>query len=269
MQRLLKEPLVYFLLAGAAIFVLGGLAPANDADYRIEITAAERARLSDQWQAQMGRVPTAQELEGLIEQWIREEIYYREALRLGLDNNDTIIRRRLAQKLTFLTEDVATGSEPTRAQLQQFYQEHSDRYTVPERFSFRHRYFSSDRRADAEADARAALTAAEAGDGSAAGDPFMLQMAYVQRSEREIAELFGREFAATLRELPAGGGWRGPIASAYGWHIVIVEQRVAARLPGYDEVARRVAIDYQQDLRRQANENYYQSLRDRYEIVSS
>jgi len=268
MQRLLKEPLLYFLLAGAGIFAIAQLVPARSGDYRIEVTAAERARLSDQWQAQMGRAPTAAELSGLVEQWIQEEIYYREALRLGLDRDDTIIRRRLAQKLTFLTEDVATSREPTVEELQQFYLDNSDRYLLPERFSFRHRYFSSERRADAQADARAALAAAQSGDDPAPGDPFMLQLSYVQRSEREIAELFGREFAAALRELPAGS-WQGPIPSAYGWHLVKIEQRSAPRLPDYDEVARRVAIDYQQDQRRQANESYYESLRSRYEIVES
>lgn len=261
-QKLLKEPLLYFLLAGAGIFAVSAWLPAGDDAYSIEVTAAEKARLQDQWQAQMGRAPTGTELDGLIEQWIREEIYYREALNIGLDRDDIIIRRRLAQKLTFLTEDVATSAPPTPEALQAFFAEDIERYTIPERLSFRHRYFSTERRTDAHADALAAMA-----DESIGGDPFMLQLAYAQRSEREIGDLFGSEFAAALRDLPEDGGWQGPVRSAYGWHVVIIEQRIPARTPALDEVARKVAIDYQQELRQAANERYYETLRNRYEIV--
>jgi parvulin-like peptidyl-prolyl isomerase len=234
----------------------------------IEITGAERARLKDQWQAQMGRAPSEQELTGLIDQWIREEIYYREAKRMGLDNNDIIIRRRLAQKLTFLTEDVATSATPSEDELQTFFRENSDRYTVPARVSFRHRYFSTERRSDARADAAAAIAAGAVADESISGDPFMLQLAYAQRSQREIADLFGAEFALALQELPEGG-WQGPIASAYGWHAVTIEQRIDSRVPTFEEIARKVSIDHKQELRRLANERYYDGLRSRYEIVGS
>jgi len=265
LSRLLREPLVYFLLAGAAIFALAELIPADREEYTIVVTEAERARLRDQWQSQMGRVPAERELAGLVEQWIREEIYYREALRMGLERNDTIIRRRLAQKLNFLTEDVATGTPTSAETLETYFVENAERYTVPERVSFRHRYFSVERRTDAQADATAALE-----DESIGGDPFMLQLAYAQRSEREIADLFGAEFAATLAAMSDDSpGWQGPIRSAYGWHAVIIEQRIPARLPSFDEVARKVAVDHKQELRRAANERYYEALRSRYEIIES
>jgi hypothetical protein len=265
---MLKEPLLYFLLAGAGIFVFAEIIPDNNDDYVIEVTDAERARLNDQWQAQMGRPPTAQELEGLVGQWIREEIYYREAQRMGLDRNDIIIRRRLSQKLTFLTEDVATGVTPTETELQAFFDKNRDRYTVPTRLSFRHLYFSAERRSDAHSDAAAAIAEREIPDKSVSSDPFMLQLAYAQRSQREIADLFGNDFAAALEKLPEGG-WHGPIASAYGWHLVTIEQRIAARVPPFEEVARKVGIDHKQDSRRLANERYYDGLRSRYEIVGS
>jgi hypothetical protein len=260
----LREPLVYFLAVGAVLFLLTErLADRLDGDPAliIEVTDAERQRLSDQWQAQMGRPPSADELAGLVEQWIREEIYYREALALGLDADDVIIRRRLAQKLTFLTEDLATGQSPDEATLRAYYAEHAERYREPERFTFSHRYFSNDRRAQARADALAALQA-----DAIEGDPFMLQRSYVARSQREIAELFGREFAAALGALP-DGAWQGPVRSAYGWHLVRVEERHPARSPSFEEVARRVAADYRQQRRREANEAYYQSLRERYRVV--
>ena len=120
---------------------------------------------------QMRRPPSPQELSGLVDQYIREEIYYREARRMGLDANDTIVRRRMVQKLTFLTEDVATAAPLEETALKAYYDENIDEYRLPERISFKHRYFSSDRREDAEADARTALD-----DTEVTGDAFMLQL---------------------------------------------------------------------------------------------
>lgn len=290
MRRALREPLLYFLLVGAALFAVTDLLGRNDG-HRIVVSDADRARLSDQWRAQMGRAPTESQLQALIDQWIREEVYYREALAMGLDDDDVIIRRRLAQKLTFLTEDMATEDPPDEDTLRAYYKAHADRYAEPARFSFSHRYFSDDRRSDAEADARralAGLNAAQTGashrrpatavtvsmasaadtavTGADAGDPFMLQHDYVARSRREIAELFGNEFAAALVELPPGS-WQGPVQSAYGWHLVRVDQQLPPRQPDFDQVAQQVTADFREDQRRRANEDYYQSLLRRYEIV--
>lgn len=275
MRHILREPLLYFLLAGAALFGLTRVF-AGDDGHRIVVTEAERARLSDQWQAQMGRPPTATELKGLVDQWIREEVYYREALAMGLDDDDVIVRRRLAQKLTFLKEDIASTTPPDEATLRAFYQAHRDRYTDPARFTFVHRFFSADRRRDPEGDARRALDALiaaaaandQAGDPSAdpVGDPFMLQLRYTAASQQQIAELFGGEFAASLAGLPPGT-WQGPVKSAYGWHLVRVDEVQPPRLEDFAEVANQVSTDYREDRRRQANEDYYQSLLGRYQIV--
>lgn len=260
--RVLREPLLYFLGAGALLFWLTGATSGVSDDREIVVTAAERQRLQDQWTAQVGREPGADELARLIDDWIREEIYYREALALGLDDGDVIIRRRLVQKLEFLTQDMAATAEPTLAELTRHYETHADRYREPERFSFVHRYFSS-QRPDAEAAARAA--AAEDG---AQGDPFILQRAYAARSQAEIAELFGREFASEIAGL-AVGVWSGPVRSAYGWHAVRIDSRVPARLPPLEEIRERVGRDLQQTRRDAANAAFYEALRARYRIVES
>ena len=261
-----REPLLYFLIVGAALFLLSG-AMSEEGDHRIVVTEAERARLVSQWQAQMGRDPTPAELEALIAQWIREEIYYREAIAMGLDRDDVIIRRRLAQKLTFLTEDLAAGGAPDPVAVRDYYEEHAERYVEPSRYTFSHVYFSSDRRANAESEARNALAAMGHAD-PPDGDPFMLQRNYVARSERDVAELFGREFAVALASLEAGA-WRGPVPSAYGWHLVKLESRQPARRLEFEEVMQRVASDLRQERRRQANEAYYESLKDRYQVIRS
>lgn len=265
MRRLIREPLVYFLLAGAALFLVSAAFTGDDRG-TIVVSAAERTRLADQWQAQIGRPPTETEMNGLVEQWLREEIYYREALALGLDADDVIIRRRLAQKLAFLTEDLAAGDDPGADALRDYYERHAERYTEPARFSFSHAYFSRERRADAHADADAALVGLH-GDADPGGDPFMLQRRYVERSEREIGELFGRDFAAAVAGLDTTSAWQGPVASAYGWHLVRLEARRPPRQPALDEITARVAADLRQARRRDASDAYYHALRERYRIV--
>ena len=262
----LAEPLVYFLLAGALIFGIWRWTEDATDPYRIEITPAERARIAAQWEAQMGRAPDESELNALIERFVREEIYYREALRLGLDAHDTIIRRRLAQKLGFLTEDIATAGEPTEQELRAYYSAHAERYEAPELFTFEHRYFSAERRNDAEAAARAAVAALNEGADTDSGDPFILQSVFRARSLREIGDLFGRQFAEGLEEL-SPGDWQGPLRSAYGWHAVRISERTAARQRPYSEVAARVSNDYAQSQRDAANTRYYETLKRRYQVV--
>ncbi len=262
MKTLLKDPLVLFLALGAVIFWIAALGSGDDGDATIEVGEPDLNRLSDQWQAQMGRPPTPQELDGLIEQFIREEAYFREAKRLSLDEGDIIVRRRLVQKLRFLTEDIATGQPPAEAELLTYYEANAERYRQPTRYTFSHRYFSTDRREDAHADALAALA-----DGNIGGDPFMLQRSYAARSAREIGNLFGTAFAEELSALDPQDRWQGPIRSAYGWHLVKLEARLPEVLPPYGEVANQVAGDLNMQRRETANEAYYESLLQRYEVL--
>jgi parvulin-like peptidyl-prolyl isomerase len=257
----LKDPLIFFLFAGAALFAVAQYFGDDEISYAVDVREADLQRLADQWAMQMRRPPTAAELAGLVEQFVKEEIYYREARRLQLDINDTIVRRRMVQKLTFLTEDVATEIPQVESDLRAYYDAHAEDYRQPEKFSFRHRYFSSDRRQAARDDAAAAVE-----DATAKGDPFMLQREYALRSQREIADLFGVAFAQGLTALEVDDAWQGPVESAYGWHAVQLTARVPARLPAFDEVADQVALDAQQASRAAANEAYYESLKARYDI---
>ena len=259
-----KDPLLIFLILGALIFLVDRQTGAitDTGATTIDVTTELRKRLEDQWLAQMGRPASEAETQSLLEQWIREEIYYREAMALGLDRNDTIIRRRLAQKLNFLTEDLADAAEPSEAELRAYYDTGNDAFREPERFGFEHRYFSTDRRSDAHADALAART-----DNGDPGDPFILQKSYADRSEREIGDLFGRSFANELAALTqVGDKWQGPIQSAYGWHLVRLTQRSPSRIPPFEEVVDQVAENLRSQRRREANEALFEDLRARYEI---
>ena len=263
---------MHFLALGAAVFGLYLLVGQRhfESDLRVRVTAGEVGRIRTTWQRQWGRPPSEVELQNLIEQHIREEILYREALAMGLGEGDTIVRRRLVQKIVFLSEDLAVQSEPDGEELASFLAGDPERYRVPARFSFAHVYLSRDLRGGAVvADAEQLL--AELRDRSpeslpsGAGDRFMLQYEYVRKSEVEIGRLFGSGFGERLAVLEIGD-WQGPIESGYGLHLVRVEERLDSRLPALAEIRGKLEGDYLTERRREANSAFYRGLRDRYEI---
>ena len=266
LARRLRDPLVVFALLGGGVFAADGwLAGRETARPVIEITPGRADRLRARWIAQWGREPTASERRTLIDRAVDEEILYREAKRLGLDRDDAIVRRRLARKMTFLLED-ADGAGPPAAAVEEYYARHAERYRRPGRTTFDHVFLSGDGRTDPAGDAEALLAELRAGGGwRRLGDPFMLARTYADRSGREIAALFGSAFADAVAELPVSG-WRGPVESTYGRHLVRVNGRTASRAPALAEVRERVAADLREDLRRERGRAAYRELRGRYEV---
>jgi peptidyl-prolyl cis-trans isomerase C len=274
-SKLLKEPLFRFLVIGAALFALSAWhqarRPASGADAppRIQVTAATIERLREEWGRRFQRPPTAEELHGLVEQHIREEVLYREALALGLDQDDTVVRRRLVQKMEFLSEDIAQAEVPDEAALQQYFERNAERYARPTKVSFRHVYFSRERRGErAVNDAREALLALVKPGASdeAFGDPFLQDFELTDIAEADIAAMFGREFASQVMALPVDE-WRGPVASSYGVHLVRVSGRTAPQRVKLADVRAAVVRDYQDARRREANRAVFERLRQRYQIV--
>ena len=267
--RWLRDPLVVFVLLGIGVFALDGwLAGSETARPVIEITPDEVDGLRARWIAQWGGEPTESELQTLIDQAVDEEILYREAQRLGLDRDDAIVRRRLAQKLTFILEDAGETGPPSEAEVEQYYARRVERYRRPGRTTFDHVFLSGDSRADPAGDATALLDEVRAGDGSGwqrLGDPFMLARTYADRSDQEITGLFGRGFAGAVSGLPLGG-WNGPLESTYGMHLVRVNGRTPSRAPALAEVRDRVIADLREDRRRERSLAAYQELRDAYEV---
>ena len=257
----LKDPLVTFLVVGACVFVLASVLSKDDISYDIEIDTALVTRLQEHWSAQMKREPSSQESAKLVDQYVRDEIYFREANRLQLDANDSIVRRRMIQKLRFLTEDIALSKQANEEELRRYYRDHQERYQEPARYSFSHRYFSPDRRADAKADAHAAL------ETDTPGDPFMLQTTFERSTGSQLRSLFGTAFAEAITALHPSKAPAGPIPSAYGWHTVLLHDVEPGRLPGFSEVAERVASDASQFARRHANETYFEELKTRYNVT--
>ena len=264
-----KSPLLVFLLLGSGLFAgQRWLADAGDERRVVTVTDEQVDALRARWDAQWGRAPSDRELQGLLDEAVREEILYREALRLGLDHGDPIVRRRLAEKMTFMLEDNAEVPAPTGREVEEYFSAHAERYREPLRTTFRHVFLSNDQRGDGQRRAAAVLREVrngEEGSWRGAGDPFRLLREYTDRTGREIAELFGADFATTLGGL-AVGGWYGPVGSVHGTHLVRVIGRSRPQPPALDGVRERVARDLLEARRRKQNRYALQALRERYDV---
>jgi peptidyl-prolyl cis-trans isomerase C len=275
MKRLLREPLIHFLLIGALLFGLYGLmpsaGPATAASKQIRLSQSEIAQLTLLYQSQWRRPPTPQELERLVENKVQQEILYREALAMGLDKDDEIVKRRMAQKMQFLAEDVAAAREPTAAELKAWFEQNSAKFAQPPRLSFRHLYFSPDRRGErARDDAQQALAklAGEPADSKAAGalaDPFMFQDSYRDRAPDYLAKEFGPAFALALTRLTPGS-WQGPVESGFGWHLVFVDTMIPGRVPAFEEIEADVRTAWLGEQKGLAWDKAYKKLRDGYTV---
>jgi len=273
--RLIKEPLVHFLVIGAAIFVLFGLMGQQEAEENeraITITAGEIGWLTNSWQKRWNRPPTAEERNGLIQQYLREVILYREAVAMGLDKDDTVIRRRLAQKLEFLSQDLISPQPPTEGELQSYFEAHIDRYQAPDLITMTHVFIDPDKRGDQTlVDAEVIKKQLQAlkeppQDARSYGDPFMLQSYYPERSEAELLKLFGSGFARSMFEL-APHQWHGPVLSGYGTHLVYIHDRRESKPPRLADVEAQVRQDWESDKREQLNEQFVASVVARYDVT--
>jgi hypothetical protein len=224
------------------------------------------------WLAQGLPPPTPEQMRSLVESKLREEILYREALALGLEQGDTIVKHRLAQKMEFLAEDVSDLREPSHEELVAWFEHNAARFALPPRASFRHLYFSPDRRGTrAHADAVQALGALAgqpAASPVAAGlaDPFMFQDFYGDRSPEQLAKVFGPTFARALFLLTPQA-WQGPIESGYGWHLVWVEAITPGRVPAFEEVEAEVKSEWVEGQRAEFKRQAFEAMRARYEII--
>jgi len=271
-RRLLREPLFHFLLIGTALFLLYGALNRgrSDAPREIVISDARVEALAENFATVWMRPPTASEIKGLIDDYVAEEIYYREAVAMGLDRDDTIIRRRLRQKMEFISEDIAEAAEPTDAELQAYLDQHADKFATPVELTFRQVYLSGEKRGDrVRADAEKLLRELQAGRGprdpAEEGDATLLPSTMEAASPQAIASTFGEDFAAQIDEAPVGQ-WSGPIESGFGLHIVKVEERTAGRQPTLAEIRPIVLREWQSEERRRQNESFLETLRKKYKV---
>jgi peptidyl-prolyl cis-trans isomerase C len=276
LKRWLREPLLHFLLIGLVMFVvysvLNPTSGQGDRLSRIELTADDLRQLEVVWAAKWQRPPTPEELRTLVAAKVREEIFYREGLALGLDKEDTIVKRRLAQKVEFLSEDVSTMRDPGVKELKAWFEKNASRFALPSRVTFRHLYFSCDRRGErTRADATGALAqlAGRPADWPAVhlADLFMYQNYYADRTPEYVTNVFGTKFAQALAQLKPAASWQGPVESGFGWHLVWVDALTPGRVPDFEEVEPEVKNDWIAEQRAAARQRAFETMQARYEVI--
>ena len=270
------QPLVQFFVLGAVFYALyawtAGPA-AGENDKVIRVTAAEVSRLDAAWRARWSREPTEEELEGLVNDFVREVALYRHAVAMGLDQNDTVIRRMLGRKLQTLTQNLVELSlSPTEQELRTYFDAHTERYRLPDLITFTQVFINPDLREettlqDAETILGELRALGEPGDGiEDFGDPLMLQSYYPQKSELEVMKQFGQGFTESLFEL-SPSEWHGPVLSGYGVHLVYVHSLEKSPAPEFASVEERVKLDWLDDKRKEFQEAYVDEVLSRYEVV--
>jgi hypothetical protein len=272
LKTLLQEPLLRFLAIGAALFLLfqwtGG---SGHSSSRIVLSAGQVDHLAAGFAKTWQRPATGEELKGLVDDWVREEIAVREAMASGLDRDDTIIRRRLRQKFEFVVEDADVAAPASDQELQAWLDGHPDRFRVGPRISFRQVFVNPTRRgAAAEGDASRLLARLRTAGADASiakvGDPIMLPSEVTLETRSDVARAFGDEFAGRVETI-APGTWTGPVESGYGLHLVLVRERVAASVPGLAEVRPAVEREVLVDRRARRMAATYERLLGKYTIV--
>ena len=207
----------------------------------------------------------------MVEDKIKEEVLYREGLAMGLDKDDTIVKRRMAQKMQFLAEDVAAAHEPSTAELKAWFEKNSDEFALPSRYSFRHIYFSPDKRGTNAHDDAAKALAKIAGQPEDSPlirgrRPVHVQDYYGDRTPSAIAKEFGPQFAVALEKVKPGS-WQGPIESGFGWHLVFVDTVIPGRVPAFEEVESEVKTAWLGEQKAQAWQKAYQTMRAKYTVL--
>jgi len=273
MKRILREPLLHFLLLGIAIFAAYGFVSKRDSNEpgKIVISEGQIAAMAEGFARTWRRPPTSDELEGLIKDRVQEEVYCREAMALGLDKEDTVIRRRLRQKMEFVSDDIAALAEPSDEELSTYLKAHADTFGVQRQFTFSQVYLNPERHGENLArDTAQLLTqlrqAGDRADVSELGDSFLLEHKFQSLPASEVVKQFGEKFAAQLAELSLGQ-WQGPLESGYGVHLVLVSERTEGRLPALAEVRDAVRREWANTRRLESNEKFYRELLKRYAVT--
>ena len=274
LRRLLREPILHFLLIGAALYAAVEFwQPAASDRLRIVVDKPLVALLAKTYQSQFGQPPGEVELKALVDRYVEDEMLYREGIALSLDREDEVVRRRIVQKVRFLTEDRAAIEPPDDATLQRYFDANRERYSLPETLSFSHVYFSPDKAGEDAARAAAAAELAKLAKSGAdrapdRGDRFPGPSDLASATLADLGRLFGSssELVAALAEAPVGS-WSGPYRSGYGWHLVYVSAREAERPVPFAEVRQQVEQDYVQAERTRRNEEGLDLIRRKYSVV--
>ena len=258
-----REPLVHFLLGGLLLFAFFAWRgePVDPASRTITVGEADQAQLALRFEAMMRRPPTDAELDALVEQYVREEVLYREALRLGLDRDDGVVRRRLSQKMDELAGARAETAPVGDAVLRQWLADHPERFSEDNAFTFDQLWFAS--REDA-AQARSALRAGTSW--TALGGQIDLPRSVDGEPARSITNRFGSAFLEVLRAREDDGRWSDPVQSGFGWHLVRLHEEAIGATRPFEDIRTEVENDWRTATIAERREDAFQVLRGAYTI---
>lgn len=271
MKKFLSNPLLHFLLIGASLFLLyDKVKPSRGGQDTIIVDDEQVVRGIDLFRKEWGRPPSKEELEGIVDRQIQQEVLYRQALKMNLDHNDELIRRRMEQKLNFITNDLATMQTPSDDTLKAYMAGQGDKYKLPEKLTFFHIYFNPDKRPDARRDASNLLSGLPTPDAHPEsrliqGDDFPFLQKIEDMDRKAIAGQMGDAFAESLMKMPSGR-WVGPLVSGFGTHLVYVTERRTSSDPVWEQVRADVLRDYQYDRSQALNRKVYEDFRKQYKV---
>lgn len=275
-MNFLREPLLQFFLIGLSIFILYSIFAepgAEDEGLIITVNAGEIEWMINSWKNRWNRPPTEEELESLVQQYIKETILYREALEMGLNQHDRVIRRRLAQKMEFLAKDLATITPPSEEELRSYFEKYKAQYLLPRRYTFTQVYFDPDLRGDATLDDAEMVKQKLVKEGDSIADPgslgdnIMLQSYNPNKEPIEIQKMFGSGFRESL-EMLEPGKWHGPVLSGYGAHLVYISHVSESHPPKFDQLREQVTQDWTANRSEEFNQEFYNALREKYTVVT-
>lgn len=261
-RRWLSEPLTHFLIAGALVFWLLSGRPPDPGERRIVVDEALVSRLADRWIMAYRRPPAPQELDGLISDYVREQVYYREALRLGLDRDDEVVIKRMRNKMLAMASAEAEAAEPTDSELQALLNRDPARYAGETRYSLVQVYLGNDASGAAQTLARLRGGASPEGLGVVAPLP----QRFANATSSELAERFGDAFPVALDRLRAGE-WSGPVNSGLGYHLVKLERREAAPPPKLADIRQRLTNDWRAAAIKRAQDQDFRRLLEGYDVT--
>jgi peptidyl-prolyl cis-trans isomerase C len=273
MRRIFREPLIHFLLLGGLIFFLASFVynKSRKTERTIIISNEKIENIIRLYSITTSAPPSKAQLDAMIEDYIKEEIFYRESLKMRLDKDDEVIRRRLSQKMEFLQSDLSIVTPPTQKQLEDFYQYHPGDFRDSAKVSFTHLYFSADKNGIEDAKKRAMevkkmLIINNKNRAPELSDPFSLQFDYTGQNKLDIVQLFGQKpIEDSLFESPLNQ-WIGPVESGYGWHLIRISERKNASIPPFETIKGKVRDDYMATMKDSLNNIAFEKLKSRYTI---
>lgn len=269
MKKLLKEPLLHFVLLGFLFFGLyNAVNKKNDSESVILIDDFDMNNIIASWEMQWKRLPTDEELKSLVDLNIKQEIFYQEALKMNLDHNDEIIKRRLAQKMQFLSNDLATISEPTDEDLQEFFDKNFEDYLTPSVYSFYQIIFSPDNRKDPKKDAEQTLLKFKEisfEEMKNKGDAFPFPFFFENQNANDINRQLGIQFSDNINTQETNQ-WIGPVSSGFGYHLVYIVEKTGPQIPDFDIVKDDLLRDLEYENQKNLNDQLLQELKKNYKI---